>query len=434
VEECLAISGRLRDSVEQNGAAWLDTVPLTSLEARASAAAPVAEVAQRCGARFVASSAPLSDFAPLVQLYLLAGRDADAASLISRRLQSVSSGAERERAAVLDTAISAYLSPSTPAGNVNAQPARLTAGESLVSELGKLTTAAPWVMRMQAYSKLMDAAQRLDDTACARRAAHGIVTIANSLQSTDRRKNDFADNVRGTIYPAHEVLDELAAQDSLRRSTAGFVAIKRANWAKATGESFEAYVFPIGQQAPPIEADFSFHLGDAQVTRPTKGKNALVVFLNELRCVDLTFGPRCFSAYAQLRRLAQRFPELEITLVAMTHGYLGTRPPMPPAAEADTLSHWWMEQDQLPGALMVTATDFWRLPSPDRRRIDRDVANVTHYSFGKNWRVPELGDAPAFLVDRGGTIVDVSDLAERANEMRITRFLEALFAQQVATR
>jgi hypothetical protein len=82
----------------------------------------------------------------------------------------------------------------------------------------------------------------------------------------------------------------------------------------------------------------------------------------------------------------------------------------------------------------VTATDFWRLPAPDRRRIDRDVANITNYSFGQDWRVFRLGLAPAYLVDRAGIIVDVSNLADRFNEVRIAQLIEALFAQQVASR
>jgi hypothetical protein len=120
--------------------------------------------------------------------------------------------------------------------------------------------------------------------------------------------------------------------DSLRRGTPADVARLRSDWAKASGESGESYgrLRPAGSIAPPIEADFWFRRDDGAAPRPTRGKVALVVFLDQSRCA----AQQCFIAYAALHRLAARYPELEITLVARTHGYLSQAAPPPLARRA----------------------------------------------------------------------------------------------------
>jgi hypothetical protein len=166
---------------------------------------------------------------------------------------------------------------------------------------------------------------------------------------------------------------------------------------------------------------------------------SLVLFLDHTRCGitataivrDACDSANNWGAYAALHRFAQRFPELEITIVGRTLGFASVMAPPPPAAEADTLRDWLFVKHALPGALAVTATDFWRLPEPDRRRVDREVPNIAHYSFGRTWNV---GSGSAFLVDRKGTIVDIGDVGIRSVEGRLTRLIEALFAQQIATR
>ena len=132
--------------------------------------------------------------------------------------------------------------------------------------------------------------------------------------------------------------------------------------------------------------------------------------------------------YTPAERAALAWTEA-LTLVAQTHGYLGAMVPPPPAAEADSLRAWWLEKHHLPGALAVTNTDFWRLQDPDRRRIERTAANKTSYTFGPRW--PAGG---AYLVDRSGTIVDVVAPSDASAELRVSRLIAALFAQQTASR
>ncbi|MBX6330679.1 MAG: hypothetical protein IRY91_02405 [Gemmatimonadaceae bacterium] len=418
VEQCLAAAARVRDSVERASPVWRDTLPDAVAVRDDSVPVAVVETARRCGARFAAGAAPLDGWRSLVTLDVLARWDARADTLVRRRLATVTTGAATERAWVIGTVLRAYLGVPFEGREDLVPPVRLAAAESLAAELDGLR-GAPWTVRMEAMVRLMDAARRVGDTTRALRAAARVVAIADGLTAAERRTNLYNRRVRQDVYAALRLLHADALLDSLRRSTAAYVALQRSLYARAMGERPDAMRFPIGEPAPPIEGDFWFRRGDSAATRPTAGHVALVVFLDHgvdrnnrtaSRCgVTVAGGSQriCWSGYARLRRLAQRFPGLEITLTAPTRGYFPFMSPPTPDVEAETLAHWWLDYHALPGALAVTRTAWWRLPDPDRRRIDRDDgANVEHYSFGERGAITTFS---VFLVDPGGTIVDAED-------------------------
>jgi hypothetical protein len=134
--------------------------------------------------------------------------------------------------------------------------------------------------------------------------------------------------------------------------------------------------------------------------------------------------------YAVLRRIARRFPKLDITLVDQTRGYVGLREPLTPAAEADTVRQWWFERDHLPGTLAIANTEFWRLPAPDSRRVNRDTPNKIHFAFGRHWPVQPFS---GYVIDRAGTIVDAT-VIDRWQEERLAALLTAVFAQPTSSR
>jgi hypothetical protein len=63
-----------------------------------------------------------------------------------------------------------------------------------------------------------------------------------------------------------------------------------------------------------------------------------------------------------------------------------------------------MEGFDVPGAIAVSTSPFWRLPSPDDRRIDQfdEAPNVKNYAFKGIWK-PMSG--LKVLVDRDGRII-----------------------------
>lgn len=433
-EECLAAVARVRSRIERWGPVWSDTLPLTPAQARAPLPQAVIETARRCSARFPAGTAPVTDFAPLQQLYLLAGRDADALTLLRRRLAAVAPEALRERAAVLDSALQGYLFISFGDVQDRPRPVRLATAESLLAEAGRLPDSLHSIQaRMVPAFQLLREAKNAGDTAIVHRAAQRYLDIVARASPADRRSTFYQTFASIGAYTALVERDEAALLDSLRHSTASYVALKRAMWAKASGERPEALRFPIGQPAPPVEGTFWFGRDDSSETRPAKGKIGLVVYLDH-DCRTMS-NYQCWPAYASLRRLAQRFPALEVTIMTRTRGFFSQMAPPAPAEEAQVLHEWWQGFHHLPGALAVTATEFWRLPAPDRRRIDRSTANETHYSFGRSW---ELRPGMAFLVDRDGTIIEVGELGLKDSmgvpdvEMHLGQLIQILLDRQAA--
>jgi hypothetical protein len=155
---------------------------------------------------------------------------------------------------------------------------------------------------------------------------------------------------------------------------------------------------------------------------------SLVLFLDEASCTDggaswnanQTGG--CALHLAQLRRVLGRFPALEITVVMPTHGHFLYAQPMPPADEAQLL-HQWLDTYQLAGAALGVTSTFWRLPAPDRRRINKDLPNAIAYGFNKKWGAANGG---MYLIDQDGLIVDVL----RFEEPELIQYIDVLLHRQ----
>jgi hypothetical protein len=415
VDECLAAVSRVRAGSERREVLtlWRDTFPSDPAEALKPAPAPIRETAERCAARFVEPATNLDDFAPLLALYLAAARDSDAVGLIARRLAALPAKSAAARASVADTAVEKFL---------EAHPARVGAAEEIL--LHRARAATDRIERAATYYTLMQAADNAGDTTRARRAAKWLVALADSLTKAERESEAFeklgGNGIGGrlVVYSAINQLTGLPTiLDSLRKSTAAFVSLERGVWATVTGERPEAIPIPIGEHAPRLVADFWFPGDAAHAPRPTPGRVSLIFFVNHSDCI--TSGqtedaqPACAFLLSELRRLSERFPALEITIVAQTRGFFMYLKPPPPAEEAD-LTRQWLEGVGLKGAVLgVTSTPFWRLPAPDERRINREVPNLTSYAFGKTWQGTML------LADQDGIIVMVQNRPELAQYIDI---------------
>jgi hypothetical protein len=291
------------------------------------------------------------------------------------------------------------------------------------------------VERLKTYAMLLRAAQGAGDTARTMHAAARVVAIGDSLTLADRQSDAFerlADGNGGQLY-IYDALDELTGfktrMDSLKSSTMAYAALERANWSRATGERLDALQIPIGVKAAPLHADYWYPASAGNGPRPTPGRPALIVFAEHTNCIgdassdDAGPASDCVARFAEIRRIAERFPALEIDIVMATHGQFMYLPPTTPANEA-VLIREWLDAHHVPGAVLgVTSTPFWRLPSPDDRRIDKDTPNLTHYSFGKSWKV---GSGSMFLVDSDGIIAN----AWRLREQELGQFIQVLLDRQ----
>jgi hypothetical protein len=420
-EDCLAVINRVRGDLDRqaNLTVWSDTVAGHDVAIR-PAPPQVTEAASLCAARFHVREVDVHDFAPLVELYLAAGRDSDAATLVARRLSAVPATHANERATVADSAVQLY---------VTARPARLAAAEAIL--VARAHSATDRVQRLITYHGLLQACRNADDTVRAMRVAKWIVDIGDSLTVADRQSEGFekADGGLGgqlILYDAIEVLTGLQPRlDSLRKSTEALAQLERANWARATGERPEALQLPMGRAAPMVTADQWFPSEAAQTPRPSRGHVGLLLFLSRSNCIsygatdDAAESGFCAGRMAVVRRLATRFPSLEVTIIAMTHGDFAYVLPATSAEEAGDIATW-VDAYRIPRvALGVTNTPYWRLDEPDGRRIDKEVPDLARYTFNKSWRV---GTGTLFLIDDDGVIVNTG----HQDEAELIPFIDVL--------
>jgi hypothetical protein len=405
-EQCLVAVRRARDDVQRRKGqtAWLDTLPDDPHEAFEPSPAPVVQTAVRCAAQWTEPKASLDDFAPLLQLYLDAGRDADAKSLLARRMARIPESAKAERIAVSDSAFNIF---------ILMRPIRLDAAEQVLVARTRSGTADR-IGRLELYGKLLGAATGANDSLRARRVAKWIVDAADSLTKAERESDKWAklNPPAGgdlIVFSAIQVLvGNQAILDSLRHSTHALAGLERSIWAKIMHEPPEALPFPVGEKAQALAAEYWFPRDASTPPRPTPGHVSLVTFVNHSKCVldgDLGVIDNCGRTLAYVRRMAQRFPSIDITIVDATRGhYLHVKPPAP--GEEAALIQQWIAPFQIPRmVLAVSATPFWKLQSPDGRRVDKPTPNETGYSFRKSWGAV-TGPMASFLIDKEGYVVD----------------------------
>jgi hypothetical protein len=416
VDECLSATRRVAESESKRQrlatGVWPDTMPFDPQRALRPLPEVVVQTASRCAARFVGPAAPLDEFVRLLELYLLANRDADAAALVARRVDAEKT--DRARASVLDTVFTAY---------IGAQPLRLAEAERTLEQQVRLIRDP--FERLQSHFRMLEVAQRADDTARFRRAAESVIARADSLPAARRQTLESGLN---PVVIAHTLLAQPALLDSLRRSTPGYVSLMRSLYTRVFGQQAMIALRPLGDRAALLTGEFWFRREPANAPRPTHGRVALVVFLGTAGCQNplpsleakWSREENCWGAMAMLRRLAQRFPSVEVTLATETRGYFASAAIEAPAEEAELLRRWLLEGHRLPGALSVSVTPFRRLPDPDRRRIDGVVPNAMNYRQSSGVNV--------FLIDADGLIV-LGGAVRGEEEPRWAGMIEALLSR-----
>ena len=451
LEECVAATYRMSEQLTRHErvGVWKDTLSWNVKELSAPLPEPLITTAQRCSARYKAATVPLSGFSLLLPLYLVANRDADVAKLLSRRLAAIASrsGASKsgatsaasidgERIAVLDSAFQAYM---------QAKPSRLSAAESLTTafdrSIPRPMTAKPAREVMGMYLALALKDQTLDDTIGMRKFATRTIALLDSLAPAERSivREQMGENTGYDLFAYSAQIAKAGIGvllDSLRASTAAYVALQAKLWVDATGERPEASGFPVGRKAPQLIGTVSGHAGDGG-PRPVPGKINLVVFIDG-ECTDVVIKADeelndpsfCRPITSSLRRFAARFPALEITIVDRTRGYFMYTPPPTPEEEAAYINKA-LEAHDAPGTTVVGTTGFFRLPAPDRRLVaKKELPNFTQYSFGKSW---PSGDGAAFLIDQQGIIILPTGLLTRDSEHLFVGMIEALQARRQAS-
>lgn len=392
VDECLGATARVADSVtvQESIRLFRDTLPMDVSEPRRPLPAVVVETARRCAARFVEPNTPRESYGELLALYLEAGRDADATALVSRWLAALPSTARAQRRALTDTALRTY---------IGAKPPRVESALRVLDE--RLRTATGAKDRVEIYGTLMEIAMQVMDTARSLEMADRVLAEAEQLTRAQR------DSLGGewlslALYSIRMFASRSERLDSLRRGPQPYVALDRLLWTRTTGLPPEAHVRPVGRHAPPLAADFWFPLGDSGTSRPSRGRVALVYFADLRECIhSRAEGDRiCATQWAVLRRLGERFPELEMTVVTQTNGYFGESA-LEAAVEAEWHRRFLQQEKRIRASVAVALSEYISLATPDRRRIRLPAPVFGTYAFGGRTQVA----GAMYLIDRDGTII-----------------------------
>ncbi|HEU4642097.1 MAG TPA: hypothetical protein VFS44_06545 [Gemmatimonadaceae bacterium] len=455
VEECAAAVLRVKHGMERHErkVVWKDTLPFDPHDLMAPLPEATIATARRCTARYAAATVPVTDFAILFPLYLIADRDADAATLAKRRLAAISTArgtkpasppaaaAKEERTAVLDSVFTFYM---------DAQPARVSPAESLVVAFDRSVPrplqAGDVHELLKMYGMLGNQAAKIMDSTTLKARGARAVALVDSLSPGELEvlKDKFGEDGAGwkaTFLGMHMMQAGLGVMlDSLRRSTAAFAAYMGGLWTESTGERPEASEYPIGKTAPRLVGNLlSGKDSAAGPPRPVPGKVNLVVFVDGM-CTDVVPLPppyhlvtnvqHCYEDMSELRRLAARFPALEITLVDRTRGsYMYLHPQS--AAEEASLIAKSLEAHRVPGTPVISASAFLRVAAPDRRLIPKtEQPNFTAYQFGKIF-VP--GGGQSLLVDQDGVIVFSGIGTSAESDWISSQMIGILLARQTAS-
>lgn len=429
VEQCLAATARIRDGVVRS--AYLDvnmdTMPKWRKERVNYNPPVVVDIALKCSEKFNVEEFAFDDgWTFLMNLLWQADRVKDMRSLEARRLASIDKSDSIQMAIVLDSIIAFYQS---------VYPRQLYTADSLLVLRNVFPPAEKVDARRIAgnINQLGAAIVPGEDTSLARRAAERIVALADNLSDEDRKNIAFI-QARPLIYFALNYLTEEEALDSLNKGSEPFVALRQANWRKANGGRQAGATLAVGKRAANLVGDFRFSAErkgaaifaapstDNLLTRPRNNRISLIVFWGRSCGVGAalpyvgsleqkSLSAICMRSMAAVRRLSDRFPELDVTIVTQTYGYFSYLMPVNPDEEAEWIRKWFHGHERIPGTLIVEKTSFWNLPGPDNRRINEAWENHDNYSFGN----PRKGNSwvpttTAFLVDRNGIILHQAKL------------------------
>ena len=450
LEECQAAVTRSLDYTsgreDLGSGIFADTMPLDSITARGPQSLPTAvtETARRCGARFSnVDSVSVSDFKVLFPLYLQAGWDTKARTLVKRRLAAIGAKDDTERKAVLDTAFKVLTTKS----NRNGQRGVAMAEELFETQLPQVSDR---LVRLRLYLTLASIASYYGnpDSAAAKvqRITPKMAATMDSLTKPELDKllegsgllGDGVEDAGGFAQRYYAMLNMSLGKrtflDSLRSSTAAYVKLNRDNWARATGMRPETYRLgdPLGEKAPPIVADIWRGYDPSKGPRPTPGRVSLVMVLttcNEVLTDPRQFKGNCARNLVPLRWLEKRFPELEVTVVEQTRGYFQyLKDGMSPEREAE-LAKQTLEWYGVHAALAMTATDYWWLRDPDSRRVDRPTKNNTNYTFDKS---SSIRGSTTFLIDQDGVVINTRSMSFTAVYEDFEELIKILLERQAA--
>jgi len=428
---------------------WADTMPYDPNARLQPWPAAVGETARTC----VTSTAADADTAGvdvwdiLANLYLHAGMEDSARAVVERRLAAVEPDSTEELRGLLTDVLFLFNGHGVGTG---IKPSRLEIGDDIVLDhIGRLPNLET---RLNVYMQMVVTGGEdvSGDNEMAARTRRNLARMRAQLDSLTQRDVDRMVEQGGMVVglTTEDVVNRLEGLgdyfyglrfrlDSLRVSTEAYARATRNVWSRAYAQPPEAYDRPAGKRAPRLEGDV--WLGceqDPCESYPRPGRVSLVVFHTpettrsraRERALPGMFSPGggCVERAVPLRRLQDRFPELDIVVVARTWGhYSYVKKGVTPEREAELMYECFKSHGLDRVVVTMTETPGWRLPDPDGRWVEQPMANWTNYSFGGIWPDNDrMVHGSDLIVDQEGDVIH----AVVAGRVR-AGWVEELFAE-----
>ncbi len=401
LDQCLGAASRVSDSANGVGA-LKDTLPLAQSGPFGHIEPAAINVAKRCIASISLSSVTIGNTLLAQNVLLLASRDSDILPLYRKRLDAAS--ADSQKIDVITTTIGLL---------ANAKPARLKLADSLLVDIRSLGGSWSLNARLEMFGKLCRLASFADEEGLIKKYCGGFSAAVDSLSDGEVQRYGMNLSVAALQVERFFRLKEL--HDSLKVSSEAYTSL----WREMVTKSFRGWGGNpgIGRKAEPVTGDYWTPETARSTTYPRPGKMTLVVGV-PMKSEDYRGQ---FASLVYLRRLAQRFPSLEIVAMSGIVGHFGAMAPPTPAVEAELLYKKLVDFNKVPLAgLSVVKQEIWRLSDPDRRRILDPYSYSDEYSKGYSYLVtmPQsyrqtgwmMSLYQGVLVDQDGTIIDLVHL------------------------
>jgi hypothetical protein len=288
---------------------------------------------------------------------------------------------------------------------------RFPGADSVLRQLHTISMNAARYAEARIYVTLAVKYSDLGDDTAARRNVEQALAVARMLRPKEGGISPTSPENRQLVGDL-SVVSHMLAVDTMEHG--GGRAGVRAIINRMTTEfgpavlqwaNLEPLAAVLDQPAKPIRAQY--WLGtEGDTLHPIPGRPALIAFLPRRKDVSV------------LRRLAARFPTLDITIVRPTRGYFRGDGMLTPAEECERLRAYYFDALGFHGALAVEVTDYTYIP--DGRRQAKPTPGQRDYA--------EVGGM--ILVDPQGIVRRVYGELSGPTEKKAERVIESFLLQQ----
>lgn len=429
----MAAIKRMKDHAVVMAPVWADTVRLDTLKLQRPLSDEVVKYAQVCLAKIDVDTVPLKNAHKVAAGLLVANRGDDVQRMYARLADSITDDSNRE---FFMRMLNVYM---------NAVPVQMDKVISLY-EMGLLRLPADSVTTsLMLRSVVASVSARSGDYRLANKIAKEILSITDTL-SAKYRDDTYNRNAEVMIYPIISMLMPQEAVDSLKVSTPAYRKYLGGIWKSIMGyePDSDSERSAIGLKAPQPTGHFWYsNLGaDGKVKSIDsvelikKGKVNAIYFAQAGCHSNYKFvvngrhngNPSdCWREIFRLRKLQERYPQINVILVSNTFGSFADAPPLEPQQEADTLADYFLNFHKLKATQVVYKTDFIRLAGYDNRRIDSETDNYVAFRLG-SYSLAIYNNV--VMVDEEGLIFHNGDLGSMGEYMANAR-IEAVMSRQV---